>query len=198
VGTLHEVKGQSFLLQAVRILQDRQAMCTLHFVGDGPDMSRLRALARELRVEHVTTFHGRQNRHQVASLLQTADIVVAPSVPTADGRKEGIPVALMEAMASGVAVIGSRLSGIPELIHDGTNGLLVSPRDVEGLADAIERLVRDQGLRTELGTRGRRTVEDRFNLQTSANTLVNLFHRSKEGNANVGRSIARGAIKPCA
>ena len=180
LGTLHEVKGQIYLLRAVQKLLDRQIEYQLNFIGDGPDFRKLTNAVRELSLENVTTFHGRRSRQQVADLLRNADIVAAPSVPTADGRKEGIPVALMEAMASGVAVVASRISGIPELVEDGVNGLLVTPRDVEELATALERLANDGQLRSQLAVNAQQTITERFNLASNAQQLLRLFSECKD------------------
>ena len=92
----------------------------------------------------------------VAAELAAADVLVAPSVPTRGGKREGIPVVLMEAMAAGVPVVASHLSGIPELVTDDVTGLLVPPGDDAALADALERLAADPDLRRTLGAAGRR------------------------------------------
>ena len=76
----------------------------------------------------------------VAQALAESDVLVAPSVPTRGGKREGIPVVLMEAMASGLPVVASRLSGIPELVTDGVDGLLVPPGDAAALADALAQV----------------------------------------------------------
>ena len=199
LGTLHEVKGQIYLLQAVQKLRDRQIQCRLNFIGDGPDLEKLRSAAHESRLQNVTTFHGRKSRQQVANLLRGADIVAAPSVPTADGRKEGIPVALMEAMASGAAVVASRISGIPELVEDGVNGLLVTPRNIEELAAALERLATDDQLRSMLAGNARQTIAEEFNLGSGAQQLVKLFFGCKDSSAKARPSdpVATREMSPC-
>ncbi|MGH3020372.1 MAG: glycosyltransferase, partial [Gaiellaceae bacterium] len=101
-----------------------------------------------------------------------AHAVVAPSVPTAEGKREGIPVVLMEAMASGVPVVASGISGIPELVDDGVSGLLVPPGDSRALARALRRLHDDPGLRERLAGAGREKVEREFDVRASAAELV--------------------------
>jgi glycosyltransferase involved in cell wall biosynthesis len=113
----------------------------------------------------------------VARLLQAAQVVVAPSVPSRDGRREGIPVVLMEAMASAVPVVSSRLSGIPELVEDGQDGLLTPPGDTAALADVLEQLYRDPGLRYRLGQAGREKVKREFDLYRNAAALARHFGR---------------------
>jgi glycosyltransferase involved in cell wall biosynthesis len=175
VGTLHAVKGQSRLVDACRVLLDRKVDFQCRLVGDGPDR---RALARQIERaglgKHVL-LDGRVDRERIRGILAQADVVVAPSVPTPDGRREGIPVALMEAAACGLPVIGTRLTGVPELVRDGEVGLLVEPGDVEGLANALETLARDPGLRATMGARGREHVLREFDLDSSARARAGRF-----------------------
>ena len=116
IGTLHEVKGQTHLIEACRLLRDRGIDFVCQLVGDGPDEA---ALARQIAqggLSDRVQLLGRRTREQVVELLAQADVAVTPSVPTQSGRREGIPIVLMEAMGSGVPVVASRLSGIPELV----------------------------------------------------------------------------------
>lgn len=178
IGTLHEVKGQRYLIEATQRAIAKGFQIVLHLVGDGPDEQKLREQVTAAGLTNCVVFEGRRNRHEIIRLLQTADILVAPSVPTADGRREGIPVVLMEAMASEVPVIASRLSGIPELVEHNVNGLLTEPRDAAGIADAIELLGRDSALRSRLGAAGRNTVQNHFNMETSVARLLKLIRRA--------------------
>ncbi len=175
IGTIHEVKGQKYLIEACRLLHERGVDLMCHIIGDGPDREMLEAQAREAGLEDRVCFHGQRVRAEIIEMLQQADVFVAPSVPSSDGRREGIPVVLMEAMASGVPVVASRLSGIPELVHDGECGLLVPPGDSEAIADAIERLAADPALRRRLGEAGRARVLEDFDLMTNASRLVARF-----------------------
>ena len=112
---------------------------------------------------------------EVLRTVQSADVVVLSSVVAANGQMEGIPVALMEALACEVPVVASRLSGIPELVIDGETGLLVEPGGREALANAIERLSRDAVLRRQLGAAGRALVVAEFSERTNAERLVACF-----------------------
>jgi glycosyltransferase involved in cell wall biosynthesis len=118
---------------------------------------------------------GAKPRAEVAALLREADVVVAPSIWTARGDREGIPVALMEAMASGVAVVASALSGIPELVTDGVDGLLVPPGDAAALADALQRLAVDESLRERLSAAGRERVLRDFDVRANTAALAREF-----------------------
>jgi len=175
VGTLHEVKGQRFLLDACRRLVERGVELRCDFVGDGPDRARLESAARAGGISERVRFLGALQREAVAACLREADVAVVPSVPTRDGRREGIPVALMEAAASGKPVVASRLSGIPEAIEDGAEGLLVPPGDSEALAAALATLAADPELRRRLGAAARERMRRDFDLATNARALAIRF-----------------------
>jgi colanic acid/amylovoran biosynthesis glycosyltransferase len=172
VGTLHEVKGQAYLIEACRMLHESGIDFVCHFVGDGPDKSTLTELAAQSGLTKKMCFHGLQKRERIAQLLQDADVLVAPSVPTSDGRREGIPVVLIEAMSSGVPIVASNISGIPELVLNEATGLLVPPRDAAALANALERYYRDPLLRRRLGRLGREEVVKEFDLYRNAAKLA--------------------------
>ena len=172
IGTLHEVKGQSFLIEAAQEATAGGVNMTLHLVGDGPDRKMLEQQAAAAGLKDAVIFEGRRDRHEIVEMLQTADMLVAPSVPTADGRREGIPVVLMEAMAAGVPVVASRLSGIPELVKHEITGLLTEPGDANGIADAIQRLNAAPALRTQLSEAGRKMVQDQFNMEHGIKLVI--------------------------
>lgn len=177
IGTLHEVKGQMFLIQACKLLHERGVNFACYFVGDGPDEMDLKNQVEAYGIDEHIHFLGRRTRDEIVDLLHKVDVVVAPSVPSSDGRREGIPVVLMEAMASGLPVIASRLSGIPELVEDGSNGFLIPPGDVLAIADALGILHEDQSLRQRLGKAGRRKVVQEFDIYKSAAMLADFFRR---------------------
>jgi glycosyltransferase involved in cell wall biosynthesis len=172
VGTLHEVKGQRYLLEACRRLADAGIEATCRLVGEGPDREDLERRATALGLGERVVFLGARPRDEVVELIRTADVLVTPSVPTKEGKREGIPVVLMEALATGVPVVASRLSGIPELVEGGRVGLLVPPRDAAALADALRLLHDRPELRTRLGEAGRRKVVAEFDAWTNAARLA--------------------------
>ncbi len=180
VGTFYEVKGHRYLIEACRLLRDRGIEFTCSLVGDGPLGEQLRKLAGELGVADSVRFLGRRTRDEIAELLRHSDVLVAPSIPTDSGRREGIPVVLMEAMASGLAVVGSDISGIPELVEDRVNGRLCPPRDPESLAAALAEL-RDDPQRLECwGRAARHKVLREYHLPTNARRLIALFASATE------------------
>jgi colanic acid/amylovoran biosynthesis glycosyltransferase len=180
VGTLHEVKGQAHLIEACRLLAEDgvDVACTL--VGEGEDRSLLERRVAEAALEGRVTLAGNLTRAEVADVLRSAHVLVAPSVATKRGKREGIPVALMEAMSGGVPVVASDLSGIPELVEHESTGLLVPPRDPTALAGALRRLHDDRALRERLALAGRKKVEREFDVRANAAELVRRFRTQAE------------------
>ncbi|MEO7573296.1 MAG: glycosyltransferase family 4 protein [Acidimicrobiales bacterium] len=177
VGRLEEVKGHRVLLQALAELRSAGEPVQGILVGDGPERRSLLRLRRALGLEGCVQMPGSMTRPQVIDLMRSADVVAAPSIPTADGRLEGIPVVLMEAMSVETAVIASDLPGVRELVP-GAEGVRVPPGDVTALAESLTRLGRDPGLRTRLGQAGRRRIEQRFDTTTTAEALASRFEAS--------------------
>ena len=175
VGTLHEVKGQAYLIEACRLLREDRIDVVCKVVGDGPDRKALTRQIAAAGLEERVILLGRRDRSQVSQLLRTAHVLAAPSVPTKRGKREGIPVVLMEAMASGLPVVASRISGIPELVENDVSGLLVPPRNPRALADALARLHSDPTLRRTFARAGRTKVEAEFDLRKNAAELVLQF-----------------------
>ncbi len=182
VGMLEPKKGHPYLIEACQLLKNDGLSLECVLIGDGPDRQKLEKLIRDRHLGDVVTIAGAQPRKVVVSSLAAADIAVLPSVRLASGKMEGIPVALMEAMASRLPVVATRISGIPELIDDGESGLLVPERDARALAQAILSIAEmpDRGL--GMGLRGRARIERDFDLSAAAEHLVSLM-RSTQGGA---------------
>lgn len=147
VGRLVPVKGLDVAIHAVASVEGAR----LVIAGDGPDRGELEARARGTR----TRFLGRVGPEERDRLLAAADAFVLPSRVLASGRSEGLPVALLEAMAAGLPVVASDVGGIAELVRDGHDGLLVPPDRPDRLAAALGRLARDESLRRTLGRSAR-------------------------------------------
>jgi colanic acid/amylovoran biosynthesis glycosyltransferase len=181
IGTLHEVKGQRFLIDAAAALVERGIDLEVTFVGDGQDREALEHRVAELGLGPRVTFTGQRRRVEVLEHLAVTDVLVAPSVPTAEGKREGLPVVLIEALAAGVPAVASDLSGIPEIVETDVTGILVPPGDPTAIADALERLARDPGLRARLGAGGRARVAAEFDLDSNARRLIDRFRASAAG-----------------
>ena len=175
VGTLHEVKGQAHLIEACRLLVREGVGIECRLIGDGPGRRALQRRIKEAGLERSVVLLGARTRSRVAAELAAADVLVAPSVMTAAGKREGIPVVLMEAMSSGLPVVASHLSGIPELVEHGVSGLLCAPGDSAALAAALRALHANPPLRWRMGENGRRRVLAEFDVEHSAGELVRLF-----------------------
>jgi glycosyltransferase involved in cell wall biosynthesis len=169
VGRLVPSKGQLVLLQACAILLSKGCSLRVRLVGAGPDREHLQAFAQQMGIEAV--FEGAKSHDEVRQLLGRADIFALASFA------EGVPVALMEAMAMEVPCVSTGIAGIPELIRDGLDGLLVPASSAEALAAALERLVEEPLLRRSLGLAGCKRVHDLYNLKENASLLASIFSR---------------------
>lgn len=176
VASLRDVKGHRHLIDACAILQERGLAFTCHLVGDGPLRDEIEQQGRARGLADHIVLHGSLSRPEVVQRMQSADVVVLPSVLAPRGNREGIPVSLMEAMACGLPVVSSRLSGIPELVLHGETGLLTEPTDAPAIADALLSLAHDPALRLRLGAAARARVRQSFDFRANTAILANLFH----------------------
>jgi colanic acid/amylovoran biosynthesis glycosyltransferase len=175
IGRMIEKKGIAYGLRAVAELRARQAPVRYTVVGDGPERRALEALAGQLELTDIVSFLGWQDQRAVAQLMRKSDVLLAPSVTDAHGDQEGIPVTLMEAMATGMPVVSTRHSGIPELIEDETSGFLAAERDVPGLVNALQRLGQDPGLATRIGRAARARIAVEFDVQLLNRRLISHY-----------------------
>lgn len=181
VASLQPQKGQAYLIEACRRLvrQGIDLRCLL--VGEGEERAALAAQIERAELGNRVEMLGQQPRHRVAELMAQAHVVVQPSVTLQTGKQEGIPVAVMEALAMERAVVASRISGVAELVEDGVSGLLVAQADVVALAGAMARLHADRELARRLGRNGRLKVLREFNVRDTARALAALFAASAHG-----------------
>ncbi len=186
VGSFGEVKGHMVLIEACRLLRLRGVDFMCHLVGDGPLRRQLEQQIAKTKLKDKMVMHGMLRRADVAKMLRAADLMVLASVRTRRGDREGIPNALMEAMASGLPVVASAISGIRELVESERTGLLVPPGDSAALADALQTLSENADL-LKMGQAGREKVILEFNLKASAAALRALFLR---GEAATRREIS--------
>ncbi|KAF1710003.1 hypothetical protein CSC70_10035 [Pseudoxanthomonas kalamensis DSM 18571] len=171
VGRLDPIKGFATLIEALALLRERGIDFHCHLLGSGPLEGELRQLARQRGVGEHVEFAGAQPQDVVRSWMTQASMFVLPSEVAEDGNRDGIPVALMEAMATGCPVISTRVSGIPELIEDGAQGLLVEERQPRALADAMQRLLADAALSTRIVDAARVKIESEFDARKEARRL---------------------------
>jgi glycosyltransferase involved in cell wall biosynthesis len=182
VASLQEYKGHSVLLEALADGGPALERVQLELIGEGPLKGPLEQLARRLGIDARVSFRGGLTEPEVAAALDAADLFVLPSVVAANGQMEGVPVALMEALACGLPTVASRLSGVPELVRDGRTGLLAEPGDVGSLREALRVTINDPVAARRRAEAGRSLVEAEFALQGSAGRLAALF-RGAEADA---------------
>jgi len=181
VASLTANKGHQFLLNAFQQIYKKNPTIKLIIVGDGPLQSTIQEEAKKLGMESAVIFTGQ--RKDVYELLAISDIFVLPSM-----IREGLSIAMIEAMAMGLPVIGSNVGGIPESIEDRVNGFLLPPGDTDKLASAIDTLVTDQDLREGMGKQGRRIFEERFTLTRMIKQIEVLYDHLLKNKVRVVRS----------
>jgi colanic acid/amylovoran biosynthesis glycosyltransferase len=175
VGRLVEKKGVDFALQAVAQLCRQGLALRYTVIGDGPLRPALEARAAALGIAEHVAFRGWQPHREVVTAMYDHHVLLAPSVTSSDGDQEGIPVTLMEAMATGMPVVSTRHSGIPELIEDGVSGLLAAEGDVDALAAALLTLAGSHQRFSRIGQAARRTIEREFDLTKLNDDLVSRY-----------------------
>ncbi|MCE5335985.1 MAG: glycosyltransferase family 4 protein [Desulfobacteraceae bacterium] len=187
VGRLSDTKGFPTLISACRILRERGVVFRCVIVGDGPDRMGLEAQIKADGVSNQVTLAGELLSDKVLSLLRKASLFVLPCQVSKSaeeaGNHDGIPYALVEAMAMGIPTVSTRIGGIPELILNGRTGLLLEPEDPLGLADAMASVIGDPDLAARLSSGGRDMVLREFNVRRSARQLFELF--TKDGDRHV-------------
>jgi colanic acid/amylovoran biosynthesis glycosyltransferase len=176
-------KGIDILMQAAARLRQQGHNLVVRIVGDGPDRRRLASLCKTLG--NPCDLLGPAPRTVVPDLLASSDAFVLPSFA------EGVPVSLMEAMAAGVPCVSTRIAGIPELIRDEVDGILVPPGNVDELAAAILRLMKEPGLRTRLAETARRRVEQKYNLTRNVDHLARQFELHLKDTLHAPRRSSR-------
>jgi colanic acid/amylovoran biosynthesis glycosyltransferase len=167
VGRLVGVKGYPLLLEAMAKLREKGRDVRLTLVGEGPDGRDLEEQARRLGIAGRVVFAGLQNQDQLRQSYANSDLCVLTSFA------EGVPVVLMEAMATGVPCVAPRIAGIPELIRHGVDGLLFTPSDLQGLTLSIEQIMDAPELRRIMSRSSREQVAEKYDL------CKNILHLSK-------------------
>lgn len=169
VGRIVYQKGLDLALRALAGLKDLDWQW--HIAGDGPQMDSLKSLAQELGIDDGITFLGWQSREQLIEQYKWSNLFLFPS------RHEGMPNAVLEAMASGLPVIASRIAGNEELVIDGETGILFPSEDVGLLRVALKQLLNDSALRQKMGSTSRRRVEEHYSWESTAKQYALLLEQ---------------------
>lgn len=179
VGRLVPKKGFDSLIRAMALLTTERStaagQAALTIIGDGPEREPLERLAGELGVSERVHFAGAGTQAEVRRAMGNADVFALPCRVSKDGDRDGIPVVLMEAMASGVPVVSGDLPTIRELISDDACGVMVQPDHPESLATELGRLLDDEQRRRQVGLAGRSRVAEEFSLDTTLDRLESCF-----------------------
>lgn len=164
---LNEQREHETLLRALPSVLARRPDVSVVVLGDGPRRELLEGLARELALGERVRFLG--TRFDAVEVMAASDIFSQPTL------YEGMPVAVLEAMALGLPVVASAVEGVTELVEDERSGLLVPPRDVPALEQALQRLIEDEDLRAGLGARGREIVRERYGPDTWIQSFERIY-----------------------
>lgn len=180
VGRAVTKKGYDTLLDALATLPE-DIHWRFDHAGGGDLLEELRQQAGRVGVADHITWHGAMAQEDVLKLYRESDVFVLPCRIAPDGDRDGLPNVLVEAASQALACVSTNVSGVPELIDDGTHGLLVNANDPKSLAAALTKLARDPALRTRLGTAAESKVRGHFDHQASVRQLMDLFSQRDAG-----------------
>lgn len=180
VGRLIEKKGFPVLIEACQRLCQQGLSIQCDLVGGGPLEASLRLQIEEAGLSGQVHLLGELSHQRVRELFRECGLFVLASVPDSQGGQDNFPTVIMEAMASGVPVVSTRLAGIPEMIQDGIQGLLVAPGDVDALAAALSQLIKNPDQAGRMGLAGRERASSLFQVEDSARALEKLLARQSQ------------------
>jgi colanic acid/amylovoran biosynthesis glycosyltransferase len=189
IGGFYEYKGFDYLLRAGQELSGRGIDYEMELVGDGTEADSLKSLAAKLKISDRVKFPGWVSPDQVPARLRNTTIFVHPSSRLADG----VPNVIKEAMAVGTPVIASSVAGIPELLGNGQYGMLVPPRNVNALADAIAALLPDKERRLHYATKARRHAAENFDMWRNGQCLATVLS-STSGASELSSDVRNGKL----
>lgn len=169
-----EKKGIDIALMALKSVE-KEVDFTLEIIGDGPLKSQIMSLIHELKLEKMVVLHGYKPYQYFLDLASQCDIYIQASKTAKDNDKEGTPMAIIDAMASGMPVVATHHSDIPEIVLDGTTGFLATENDVESLSEALGRLIKRRFDIHELSQNSRTRIENEFNLHKQITKLEKIY-----------------------
>ena len=176
VGRLREKKGFAVLIEACRLVRDAGTAMRCQIVGYGEEHDKLKSLITRYALEDTVQLTGKMTHDELIELYRQTTVFVLPCQVASDGDRDGIPNVLLEALGMEIAVVSTNVSGIPEVIRDGVNGLLIAPNNAQALAVVMSRLLDSPALRKRLGVAGRRTVATKFCNDANLETVRELLN----------------------
>jgi glycosyltransferase involved in cell wall biosynthesis len=177
-GRLIEKKGLPVTLHTFAAFLHQYPNATLTIAGDGPSRGDLQKLARDLNIAKRVSFTGFVSQEELREIYYQSHIFVHPSQTGCDGNQEGVPNAMLEAMASGLPVFATEHGGIPEAVENGVSGVLVAESDEEGLARALVNAAQDPGFLSSVARSGAKVVREKFNLERQGRRLEEIYLRT--------------------
>ena len=181
IGRLIPKKGFANLIRACALLVEHGRPFRCEIFGDGPLESQLRGQVEELGLQEFVQLPGPKPQHELRERLARASVFVLPSVPEAEGGMDNLPTVIMEAMATGLPVVSTRIGGIPEMVIDNETGFLMRPDDPVALADAIEKVINDRSLGQKLGQAGHGRAQKLFSIEKNVRDLCALVNAHRTG-----------------
>ncbi|MBF0225208.1 MAG: glycosyltransferase [Desulfobacterales bacterium] len=175
IARLVEKKGIAYGIKAINELLKLNSNLLYHIVGDGPLMGSLVNIVKSFGIEKFVKFHGWKSQDEIVEMLSIVDIMIAPSITAKDGDQEGIPLALMEAMACAIPVVSTQHSGISELIDDGVSGFLVKERDFQCIAEKLSLLINDQEKAKKMGREARKKIEYDHDIDKQNSRIISIY-----------------------
>lgn len=175
IARLTEKKGIEYAIRAVAQVRQSYPRINYGIIGDGPLRPQLQQLIEQLDLGASVTLHGAKTGQFIREMLSQAQIFILPSVTASDGDEEGTPVSLLEAQASGIPVLSTWHSGIPEIVRNAVTGFLVPERDVKSLAERLAFLIRHPESCVELGRNGRQFIASNFDSAQQIDNLIDLY-----------------------
>jgi colanic acid/amylovoran biosynthesis glycosyltransferase len=175
IGRLITKKGFGNLLRACALLVERGRSFRCEIFGEGPLENQLCDQVEKLALQKRVHLLGAKSQHEIKERLANASVFVMPSVPEADGGRDNLPTVVMEAMATGLPVVSTRIGGIPEMVIENETGFLVQPEDAVALAGAIEKVTNDRSLGQTLGQAGYKRAQTLFSIERNARELCDLI-----------------------
>jgi len=182
VGRFVEKKGICYAIEAFKEVSSEYHNIELRIIGDGELKNEIVNLITSLDLQEKVLLLGPRTQSEVIKEMEMADIFMLPSVTAASGDREGVPVTIMEASATGLPVVSTLHSGIPEVVLDGQTGFLVPERDINALAQSLKKLISDPKLRSEMGKQGHAYVAKLYNHQNEMRKLEELFKKLSNKN----------------
>ncbi len=178
VGRFVRKKGFDILVEAIAVLRDRGVRVKAVMIGDGQEHDVVKARAKELRLGQLVRFPGALTHPEVMKAMRGAAAVALPCIVDTDGNQDALPTVLLEAAASGLPAVATRVAGVPEIVKDGETGRVVAPSDIVAFADALADVMKSPRRRARMGTAARRRAERMFDQRRASHALARLFAES--------------------